>query len=285
MFINTTVVVNKGSMNTISLGIFNSTALQAATGNDVANIQKRSLPNRYKILSYSTCEHLWSYLGKIVLLIRSLLNIAIRNSYIIAAAGKNFPQTVKDTITRMKLFSIVSVPFSLVNLDSTVRKIFNSFLLNDREGMALSTLSFTIIAADVIDSVTTFINASLALSSANPIGIFSALGLPLGFTMSGLGTISRTIQVAKAANLYRNIDKEISVTSEQQDQMLEFQKNIQQHHAKKMKVDTLGIIANLFTLSALIFFTFGSVTALPHVLKSVSFSIRLGALYYQDQKM
>jgi uncharacterized protein YaaW (UPF0174 family) len=250
-------------------------------------------------------------------------------------------------------------------LNLTVRKILNSLVLRDAEGLALSTLSFTIIATDVIDSFQTFINTSLTLTFVNPHLIFSSLGLPFGYTMSGLGVISRTIQVAKAANLYRNINTKIDVehslnkelllqfledtlglddelkslrslspeelsevqrdkiqrindknkadiiraapmaavkemeklveilqetsdkklSTEQLEQTLKSLQTIQQHIEKKIRVDMLGIVANLFNLTSLILFTLGSATALTFVLKSIAFSIRLGALYHQDQPL
>lgn len=336
-----------------------------APAENIDSDQKNSFSDRFKNLSYSNCEYLWSYFGKITLLTRNLLNAVARSAYVIANTGNDFPQSLKNFTTRMRLLSIVSVPFGIKDLNTTVRKIFNSLVLRDSEGIALSTLSFTIIAADVIDSFQTFINTSLTLTFVNPNLIFTSLGLPLGYTMASLGVISRTIQVAKAANLYRNINKKIDsekdlnkklllqfleetlgiseelkslrllvpeelseeqqkkmqrindknkadmiraapmtavkemenlaailqensdekLSVEQLEQTLKSLNVIQQYIGKKIRVDMLGIVANLFTLASLILFTLGSVTAFTFVLKSIAFAIRLGALYHQDQPL
>jgi hypothetical protein len=220
-----------------------------------------------KHVSYATCEHLWSYLGKISLLARSILNAAARSCSIIAMAGSHFPDVVKDITNQLKLLSIVSLPFSVVDIHSAAGKIFAGFLAKDAEGSVLSALSFTIIAADIVDSVATFINAALVLSSANPIALFSAIGLPLGFTMVGLGIISRTIQIAKDSNLYRQAQEKSDL----------------RELAKKMRVNVLGVTANLFMLTAFTIFSMGSVTPLPHVLKGFAYSIRLAALYQKEK--
>jgi hypothetical protein len=175
-------------------------------------LDKTHSENSFKKISaatYSKCGHAWSYLGKMALLTRSLLNSAARNVYFLALTGIRHPQKIINFTTSMKILSIVGVPFSIGDINATAKKILNGIIHKDKEGIALSALTFTVIAADIIDSVTTFINTTLFLSASAPVAIFSAMGLPLGFTMSGVGTISRTIQVAKAMNLYRNIEKEI----------------------------------------------------------------------------
>lgn len=351
-------------MNITSL-VASTPSAWPAPAEKVDSLQNNSFSSRFKNLSYSNCEYFWSYFGKITLLTRNLLNAAARSAYVIANTGKDFPQLLKNITTKMRLFSIVSVSFSIKDVSLTAKKILNSLVLRDPEGVALSTLSFTIIATDVIDSFQTFINTSLTLTFVNPNLIFTSLGLPFGYTMSGLGVISRTIQVAKAANLYRNINNKINaenglkkefllqfleetlgiseelkslrslapgelseaqrdkmqrindknkadiiraapmaavkemeklieilqetsdtkLSTEQMEQTLKSLQTIQQHIVKKIRVDMLGIVANLFNLTALILFTLGSVTALSFVLKSIAFSIRLGALYHQDQPL
>lgn len=161
---------------------------------------------------YEKMEHVWSYLGKIIILARHLLNAASKNCYAISLLGKDLPERVKVITTRLKLSSIVGIPFSLVSLKSISEKIFNNFLISDREGVALGSLSFTIVFIDVIDSLATFVNTILTLSARTPIASLSALGLPFGFAMSGLGSISRTTHIAKACQVYKrvsNIRKEM----------------------------------------------------------------------------
>ncbi|MBA2368659.1 MAG: hypothetical protein H0V82_06510 [Candidatus Protochlamydia sp.] len=318
----------------------------------------------FRALTYSKCEHAWSYLGKVSLLTRNMLNTAARNHYVMASTGKGFPDTLKEAAIKMKLLSIFGVPFSLVDLSSIIAKSLNSLSLKDWEGTAFGALSLTITTAEIVDSLTTFINASLTVSSLKPIEAFSTLGLPLGFTMSSLGTISRTIQIGKSLNLFRNInlkvnqevnfdraelqsflerilmiDKELKtllripqdeltgidqntiknlkeknkasllravsqdavkeleallvlleanpqspISLDQQVRITRTFKEIQFYLSKKMQVDALAILANLITLSALNLFRLGSSTASPFALLSLAFSVRLAALYYNEQK-
>ena len=168
---------------------------------------------RIKPITLNTFEKAWGYIGKINLVSRALLNAAARAPKFIHLAGENFPHQVKNVVTHLKLFSIVSVPLSLLSLKATSEKLLKSFFLNDKEGMALAALSFTILAADTFDSITTFVNAALSLASVGPIESLAATGLPVAYLLVSLGTISRTIQIAKSFNLHQAIGKEMDVQS------------------------------------------------------------------------
>lgn len=155
--------------------------------------------------NYEKADHVWSYLGKITILTRHLLNAASKSCQLISLLGKDLPERIKKTTTRLKLFSIVSIPFSLISLKSISEKIFKNFLINNKEDVVLGSLSFAIIVIDVFDSITTFVNTVLDLSERAPIASLSALGLHFGFAMSGLGTISRIIQVSKTYQVHRSV--------------------------------------------------------------------------------
>lgn len=159
--------------------------------------------------AFAQGEYFWSYAGKVVLICRNLLNAAAKMNCIVSLVGEDFPHKVKNITTQMKLLSIVSVPFSLADISSTSQKIFKSFLIDDKEGIALGMLSLAIIAADAFDSATTFINSALTIAGINPIDFISSMGLPLGCAIAGMGTISRTIQITKTYFLYRKINSEI----------------------------------------------------------------------------
>ncbi len=90
-------------------------------------------------------------------------------------------------------------------MKALVQKISKSFVINDREGAAMGSLSFAITAADAIDSVSTFVNSILAVTARASIEILSAIALPLGLGISVTGTFSRSIQMAKAFSLYQKI--------------------------------------------------------------------------------
>lgn len=178
---------------------------------------------------YQKADYTWSYLGKVIILTRHLLNAASKSCQLISLLGNDLPERVKKTTTHLKLFSIVGIPFSLNSLKSTSEKIFKNYQANDKEGVLLSSLSFTIVAIDLFDSTTTFVNTALELSARAPIASLSALGLPLGFAMSGLGTLSRIIQVAKACHVYRSV---ANVRKEMLEVFLDKQLSINQIQAK-----------------------------------------------------
>ena len=175
---------------------------QAPSG---ANLGPQPSSNKFKLLSCSTMEQAWSYIGKIVILARNVLNAAAKH---VSQIGQGFVQNVKNLTVQMKLLSIVSIPFSLYSLITTAQKIFRSFLINDKEGIALATLTFSILAADIFDSVTTFVNSVLTVASI-PFQVLASASLPVAFAISGLGTIARSIQIAKTYSLYQNIKEEI----------------------------------------------------------------------------
>lgn len=327
------------------------------------------------VTSIKACAHSWSYLGKIALLARQLLNAAANNTVFLCKASKNLqftcetakklPGHIKNVTTHMKLLSVVGFIFGVFDLKAANQKLLNNVFYKDKEGIALSAISVTIMAADVLDSITTFVNTTLTLRSMKTVGAFSALGLPLGYIMSGLGIVSRTVQIAKSCQLYHKIQSGVAfdksfnrewlktflekewglegdlkellaipldqLTSAHKNQIQTLKeknraailraapgdavkdletllsmfdesteetwgpekmsqastilRNIQEHLRKKMTIDTLGILANLFSLAALTIFTIGNAGSLPFLLLAIAFAIRLAALIYQDRKM
>ena len=189
------------------------------------------------LINYSTCEHLWSYLGKMALITRSFLNGVARSLYFVCRKGVNFADRIKNITTHMKLLSIVGVVFSIFDLKAAAQRILKNALWNDREGIALSAISFTIIASDILDSITTFVNATLAVICRGSVALFSKLGLPLGFIMAGLGTVSRTVQIAKSMSLYKKIDQAVFLG-----------KHLNKKLLKGFLEETLGISSELKSL-------------------------------------
>lgn len=154
---------------------------------------------------YTCSEHIWSYVGKGVIFTRHVLNAISKSCHLVTLSCNSLSDRVKHITTCMKLFSLVSVPFSVVTLKLTASKIIRSYDIDDREGVCMGSLSFMLISTDAFDSLTTFVNAALALSSRPVIGLFSDLGIPLGFTMAGLGTVLRTINIVKARRFGINL--------------------------------------------------------------------------------
>lgn len=182
----------------------NLSAIHQATTNENNFFLNNQFSTKLKKI-HEIADHTWSYLGKVIIFTRHLLNAASKNCHLISLLGKDLPQRIAKTILRLKLFSILSVPLSLASLKSTSEKIFKNFLINDKEGIALSSLTFTITAIDVLDSISTFVNTVLNLWSRPSIASLSALGLPFGFAMSGLGIVSRIIQVAKTHQVSKSV--------------------------------------------------------------------------------
>ena len=165
---------------------------------DISHAQKsqpKPLSNLVKKV-FAACEHVWSYLGKVATLTRHLLNITIKTCHRLSMCC-DFNTRVLSVITRLKLLSLVSVPFSIASIQTVAHKLINSFRLSDGEGVALASLSLTLIATDIVDSLTTFVNATLAIASKAPVKLFSTIGMPLAFTLIGLGTLSPSFSWSK----------------------------------------------------------------------------------------
>lgn len=222
--------------------------------------------NRFCQLSYAQYEHAWSYIGKIAILSRHLMNAAANHRDIVSWACDDFPLRIKHITTQLKLLSVLSVIFSLYEIKQTAERVFKSFLQNDKEGVALGALSLAIVSADTFDSITTFVNSALAIASLPPVESFSAIGLPLAFAIAGMGTLSRAIKIAKAFNLYRNLKPSHERSAQEM----------------KMKMEGLGILANAIILSGLVLFSIGAISSIPFLLLALGFMIRISSLVYQD---
>lgn len=293
-------------------------------------------------ISYSNFEFVWKYMGKTFIISRNLGNAAIRIPRILSHVGENFPHSVKNYANYTKLLALVSVPISLYDLEAVAKKIFKSISDKDAEGVALNTLSFSIIALDVIDSIATFISARIAIAGLEPIQLLSTLGLPLPLAMSSMGIVSRTIQIAKSHHLFTKINREIknqpkdslkpqvkvfieeilmengAVSEKKKAALLRYApqtvfselvllhkemnsfmaflplterkihvintgfEKVQSKLNEKMKLDMVGITANLTLLFAMGLFSIGAAGATPFLLVSTGFALRIGTTFYQD---
>lgn len=166
---------------------------------------KKSFPRIAKKV-FDSCEHAWSYLGKMVILTRHSLNITVKTCQSIALCC-SLNRRIVMAVARLKLFSIVAVPFSVVSVRSAAQNFFKSFHLRDKEGIAIAGLSLALIATDIVDSLATFTNAALAAISKSPIALLSTWGMPMAFALVGMGATSRTIQLVKTYNLFQEFQK------------------------------------------------------------------------------
>lgn len=154
---------------------------------------------------FDACDHGWNYAGKAVALTRHSLNFSIKT----VVEKCDLHEKISGVATKLKFFSIVSVPFSIASAISTFQKIIKSFQLKDFEGIALASLSFTVINLDIFDSITTFINTGLLVAYNAPLEFISILGMPVTFALIGLGSCSRIIQMVKTHNLGKNLFEEV----------------------------------------------------------------------------
>lgn len=158
---------------------------------------------------YNGAEHLWNYVGKIGAISRQVISASTQSATITTITSGKIVKHAPKITAALRTLSIISVPFSLVSLKNLTFKLFDHIRNRDAEELALSSLSFSIQAADVFDSITTFVNATLSLAAKPTIAIFSTLGIPLGLFMSGAGGISRSINIAKSLNLYHQLNKHV----------------------------------------------------------------------------
>lgn len=265
-----------------------------------------SSPSAYFPLSYTQSEYLWSYAGKFSAIVRNLLNAATKMPEVVACAGKNFLAGVKNTGHSLKIFAVVSVIFGFNDLKSSGKNLSNSIKNRDSLGVVQHTLSSTINFLDLFDTGATAINSGLALASYEPVKFFSDSGLPIGFALTGMGIVSRTIQIAKSVGLYRAVHTEIENRSMDEGASLkdflakrigvkekdianivalndaEIEEKMKRILRKKMTIDVVNIGANLISLAALNLFRTNYDGAKPFLLGALAFGIRISALRYKD---
>lgn len=162
--------------------------------------------------AFATCDKISQYLTKTLYFTRGVLNASLRTCYRYSLGGKGLDIKVNSAITHLKVFSIIGIPFSIAAIPDAAKHIYKNVKLRDKEGSALASLSFVLLTADLFDSVSSVINSGLTLASKVPIGILSSIGMPLSFGLVGLGTVVRSIKLAKTQLLYRKLQKEVFVS-------------------------------------------------------------------------
>lgn len=162
----------------------------------------------YTVL-FNSAEHTWSYIGKLSVLSRHVLNATIRTSPIIALTGQKFTADAAKAVNCIKLLGIIGLPFTLNSIKNTSLKIFEHIKNRDAEGLVLGTISLALLTGDAFDNITSFINTTLSLASLPTIGILSTIGLPLGLTMASVGTITRSLSIGKSIALHHQINSKI----------------------------------------------------------------------------
>lgn len=243
--------------------------------------------------SYSQCEHAWGYIGKMAILTRSLLNAASKTESIVQRLGDGFPVRVNQITIRMKLLSLVSVPFGLVDLKGMVEKTAKSLQEGEWITGMTTMLSISIVICDLFDSTMTFLNNSLTVLGKTPFQFNAPLDMPLAFYMSGMGIFNRSIQILRTYRVFRKVNEEslknpdaVKVIKQSigipQDKKLPDIKKVTDLFYRKIKLDFAGIVANSLSITALRMFLSGKNTSFGYLLVASSMSTRLGVIIYQD---
>ena len=177
--------------------------------------------------TFKEFDRAWVYSGKSLIVIRNFLNAAAQSCRFFVINCQNFNHSVTQTVTKLKLFSIVSASLNTASIPSQIGKIVNSIKLRDSEGIFLSSLGLSLLGTDIVDSLASFINASRALLSKPTIAWLSAFGTPLTLGLIAQGSISRGIRLNNLNKFYKQLDQVIStvdLTKEPQDIRLSLQK-------------------------------------------------------------
>lgn len=166
--------------------------------------QRSSLSQRLH-QAFKSCEHAWGYLGKSLLATRHFMNATARSARLFAIGSRGV-QRIQKAVTGLKLFAIVSVPFNIAAIPSQMAKVGKHIHVKDGEGVVLASLSFSLIATDIFDSLTTFVNAVLQTFSKPIPSWLSSLGMPIAVSMVTMGSIARRIRLIRLKEFHSDLE-------------------------------------------------------------------------------
>ena len=162
----------------------------------------------------TTFEKVWGYAGKSLVTVRHVANSVLQSCRWIALSCQT-RQSLRDVVLHLKLFSIASVTLNLLSVPTMVKKVWNQIQWKDGKGIALATLSVSVLLADTFDSLTTFINAVLQLAVKPATSWMAALGFPLAVAIIGMGSMIRLVRIKDISQLLHEVDgKVLAVLSE-----------------------------------------------------------------------
>lgn len=263
-------------------------------------------------------ENGWTYASKSFIATRHFLNASIRSCRWFALGCRNMDQRVMSIVTKLKLFSIVSVPLNLHVLPAKIKELWKNLKRHDAQGVILGTLSITLITTDVIDSLATFTNAALQTLSFSAIGLLSDASLPLAFTLIGVGSISRIIRLFYLKKLQTALrdqaiteflnerlgsinspdraKNESTLERQANGQILTLIKELEKDQGsqavilkqvmillnKEIRLQILTLFANSMNFAGICLFLTPASPAVSFLLLGMGFSMRLGIQAYQD---
>lgn len=137
-------------------------------------------------------QEVWGGLEKAFGVAKNSINFTLQ----ISPMPESQAAGLKKGIYGMKLFAILNLPFNAVAIPGVAKDIFECIKLGDIEGALLSSMTFTILAADMFDSFSDVVNSSLLLSGEAALGgVIAAVGLPVVMGMIGLQAISKGVRL------------------------------------------------------------------------------------------
>jgi hypothetical protein len=157
---------------------------------------------------YQAAEQAWGYAGKSLIISRNIMNAGLRSGLWSSLGGTGTVLKIQTAITRSRLFSIINLPFNSVSISAQAAKIKQSLGRSDNEGLGLGLLTLAILIGDSIDSLATVANAALDTFFSTTSPLISAIGLPLGFAINGMGSISRGIRLYHLEQARRGLENE-----------------------------------------------------------------------------
>lgn len=166
-------------------------------------------PLSYRLhAAFKSCEDAWSYIGKSLTATRHFMNATVRSARLFAISCKG-TKRIQRAVTGLKLFTIVGVPFNLAALPSQIAKIGKRLHLKDPEGVFLASLSFSLISADIFDSLTTFVGAVLQTLSRTSPHWLSVVGMPTSIAVVAMGSVSRKMHLIRLGEFYAELDRDL----------------------------------------------------------------------------
>lgn len=183
---------------------------------------KKSIKNPFsaKIASFTKK---WGHTGKAILISRCLIHIIANIGEIIANSGeliaKGYVKTnqvikdscvvLKDTAVHLKFFLIVNIPITLASMCSEVNNAWKSIQWKDREGVALSTILFTLSSACLFDDITVFVNATLQVFAENSVRWIAEMASPLGIAITSVSALTKCYHLYQLSKFNRELDRKI----------------------------------------------------------------------------
>ena len=303
--------------------MFMSSNVNQVSSNPYTLVQHPRPPHKVSLIAKkcsAKLDSLWSYSSKMVFVTRQVLNFSAKSLKYVYKEIKLVSELVDGVVTKLKIFSIISVPFSVASLPSLTRSIIKNIKWKDVEGTALALLTITVVLSDTFDNITTFANALLKTIGQTTLEWVGTIALPLAYFMVIGGSISRFYKIHHIRLLNNELtklqNKEIDVPTflkrigyEEDEKALgklerkigsellelvkqikslqseESLKQLKKGIAKQRAIHIGHVVASFVMLTAFVILQFvPAINFLAYFLLALSMTVKFGLQLYQDQK-